>query len=487
MKAESKSTMIKMSRPAQWAAFVGFALILIMPVLSLLFPSLRPKAAGEVSLEARFKTLPIFEHWRQHDQNAVTRHFGIGNRRVLIGREGWLYYRPDLDALSGKGPLHEEPASVAREKAKTAWQAPIPVIADFAEQLRNRGIRLLFVPVPVKPMIARAGLGLEVAPEAPELWRSTLAELERMQVEVVDLFPILREQEQGGGAFLKQDTHWTPAAMEAAARVVAQRVGTGGPAGSIRNVPAEHLGDLVGMLGLKEDRMPFERDRADLRRVELAGSVRADLFLLGDSFANLYEDSALGFGEAAGFPSHLSRTLGGRIETIAVNGGGATAVREAFGRLPATRMGELRTVVWLISARDLLLPELPARRAGIEWRALKLTESPELPAVNAGVVEITATLREISAIEDPRETPYAAAIVATLFEDEAGTERLVFLWAFRDRKLEAAADMKAGKAYWLRLVPLDSVPGAARATRLDDFFRPDLEPWFAERVEAAGN
>lgn len=479
-----------MSRPLQRAALGCFALILAAPGLTLLFPSLRPSTPGEAgaSLDSRFKALPVFERWRQRDQSAVTKFLGIGNRRVRIGREGWLYYRPDLDAISGKGPLHEEPASVARERAKTSWQAPITVIADFAKQLRGRGIRLLFVPVPVKPMIAREGLGLEPDSVPPMLWRSTLKELELAGVEVVDLFPILHDREQGGGAFLKQDTHWTPPAMEAAVDLVADRIGAAAQAaGEVREVSLENRGDLVGMLGLGDPAAVFGGESVLLNHVDLVQADQRDVLLLGDSFANIYEDSALGFGEAAGFPSHLSRSLGGRIGTIAINGGGATAVREAFARLPASRLAELRTVVWLISARDLLLPELPARRAGIEWRALELPEPGEPAAAPGAAIEVNATMRELSAIEDPRETPYAAAIFSALCEDETGAERLVFFWAFRDRKLEPAAQIDPGERIRMRLVPLDSVPEAARATRLDDLFRPDLVPWFAERYEAAGN
>lgn len=490
MKAEIESQEMRLSRPLQWAALACFALILAAPGLTLLIPSLRPSAPGEAgaSADSRFKSFPLFERWRRRDQTAVTRFLGIGNLRVMVGREGWLYYRPDLDATSGKGPMHGEPASVAREKAKAAWRAPIPVIADFAEQLRGRGIRLLFVPVPVKPMIAREGVGLEPASGAPDLWRSTFAELERTGVEVVDLFPVLLDREQGGGAFLKQDTHWTPGAMVEAAGRVADRIGAAAhPAGELREVSGKSQGDLVGMLGMDGASAVFGPESVLLKRVDPARTDRRDVLLLGDSFANIYEDPALGFGEAAGFPSHLSRSLGGRIQTIAINGGGATRVREVFARLPAPRFAEVRTVVWLISSRDLLLPELPARRAGIEWRALTLPEPAESATAPAAAIEITVTLRERSAVEDPRETPYAAAIFSTLCEDENGTERLVFFWAFRDRRLERAAEFAPGERIRMRLVPLDAVSEAARVTRLDDLFRPDLVPWFAEHYEAAGN
>ena len=36
-----------------------------------------------------------------------------GNRKTVVGTDGWLIYRPAIDALTGLGPLREEPKSVA--------------------------------------------------------------------------------------------------------------------------------------------------------------------------------------------------------------------------------------------------------------------------------------------------------------------------------------------------------------------------------------
>jgi hypothetical protein len=310
-------------------------------------------------------------------------------------------------------------------------------------------------------------------------------------------------QSRGADAerYLKQDTHWTPATMEAAAREVAARIGhpTGsGPAPyRVESVEREHRGDLVKMFDLGDNDPVFAPERATLRRVldpatgaPVAGDSGSDVVLLGDSFVNVFEDPSLGFGAegetsiGAGFASHLALALGRPAQVLAVNGGGATAVREAFAALPPERLARVKTVVWVLSARDLLLPELPARRAGIEWRPVEIgrgVATPTAPAAN----EITLTLREQSPIEDPALTPYASAIVSTVFADGDGKEHLVFFWAFRDRKLEPAAALEPGKRYRLRLVPLESDAAANRASRIDDLFRPDLAPWFATSFEAA--
>jgi hypothetical protein len=170
---------VRVSRTGQWLALGVFLLFLVVPAASLLVPSLRIKKT-EVpasSLKERLtawetatKTLPLLEQWRRKDQARVTGSFGGGNAKVFAGENGWLYYRPDLEAITGKGPEHLEPPSVAREKSAKAWQPPLPVIRDFAAQLAGRNIRLVFVPVPTKPMVCREGLGLEAGASIPPAW-----------------------------------------------------------------------------------------------------------------------------------------------------------------------------------------------------------------------------------------------------------------------------------------------------------------------------
>jgi len=295
--------------------------------------------------------------------------------------------------------------------------------------------------------------------------------------------------------------------MEATAALVAERIVASGIVRGdlvtgLESLERESRGDLVEMLGAAKGNGLFPAEEVTLHRVVREGDASppaadadSPVVVLGDSFVNIYEDPALGFTDGeetsigAGFSSHLAASLGRAVHTFAINGGGASAVREAFAALPGEVLAKKRTVVWLLSSRDLLLAELPARRAGIEWREVSFPEAGKLnlPA-SAGVVEITATLREKSRIEDPAQTPYASAIYSALFDADGeadGDERLIFLWAFRDRKLEPGVSLEPGRRYRLRLVPLEDNAAAGRATRLDDFFRPELEPWFAEAITPA--
>ncbi len=495
---------VLLGRRSLWTGLIVFVLIVGLPGLSLFRPEALPPGTGGIlrRIEEGVKHLPVFDCWRHRDQTLLSKGPGLGNRRVFAGENGWLYYRADLDAVHGKGPQYEEPPSVERAGVDQPWVAPLPVIKAFNEELKSRGIGLILVPVPTKPMVCREGLGLAHGEAAPRAFSETVDELSAAGVEVVDLFPVFESIEREENRFLRQDTHWTPTAMEASARFVAARISPGVSQIKIQTEYAEreNEGDLVGMLDLIDAGTIYPEERVKLHRIidaakgtPLASDPSSEIVVLGDSFVNIFEDPALGFALeeetsiGAGFSSHLAAAIGRPVQTIAINGGGATAVREAFVKLPVKEIAAKKTIVWVLSARDVLLPEIPARRAGIEWRSVSFL-SADVPAVEKGEtsMELNGVLREKSFVEDPAQTPYANAIYATIFEGPEGEEICVYFWAFRDRKLSPESRLEIGERYHLRLLPLGDDAEANRATRLDDFFRPDLSPWFAEEVREPG-
>lgn len=75
---------------------------------------------------------------------------GQGNEKAYVGRDGWLFYRADVEYVTGRGFLEEE---VMRRRGRLVQAEPVRAIVDFLDQLAGRGIGLLMVPVPVKPTI----------------------------------------------------------------------------------------------------------------------------------------------------------------------------------------------------------------------------------------------------------------------------------------------------------------------------------------------
>lgn len=494
-------------RAASWA----FALLLAGPVILELdewtkpdpamasADSLREKLAA---FEKRFESLPVFDGMRRRDQALLVSLFREGNRRVLVGRDGWLYYRPDVETVVGKGPRYVEPPSVARDPSEGPWQAPLPVIRDFAGQLRKREINLVLVPVPTKAMLEPRGLGADLYQVLPPDYDSVLGEIRSWGVEVVDPAQFLRHGSRGvhkEQLYLKQDTHWLPETMEGTAREVTNHSTFNMFVETEKSpLPRSHRGDLAGMLDLPEERELFEDETVALRRVldeggkMLSYADESPVVVLGDSFVNVFDDPALGFGEegeeriGAGFASHYASEMGASVTVLASNGGGATDTRVRFAEWLATAKRDPHVVVWVLSSRDLFLSERPARRAGIEWRFVDLPEGKREPDVDSAVLVVEATLRERSAVGDPKTTPYASALFSAVFDEVevvegayAKEELFVFLWAFRDRKLLDTAGLKPGDRCRLELRPFPSEGPEATATKLDDLFRADLDRYHA--------
>ena len=206
------------------------------------------------------------------------------------------------------------------------------------------------------------------------------------------------------------------------------------------------------MLGGKPVKSLFEMEEADLVRGELNAQAEdgKPIVLLGDSFVNIFDDRSLGFaneGEkhiGAGFASQLEALYGSGVETIANNGGGATVVRKRFAESLQNRKTLPETVVWVLSARNIFLSEIPARRARVKWEYVELPETSQSTKPDLVEVSIIATLREKSRVgseSEQREAEYQSAIYSAMFDevdvvsgDMTGEEACIYLWAGKKRR-----------------------------------------------------
>lgn len=301
-----------------------------------------------------------------------------GTEQVVVGRSGWLYYRPDLEYVTGPGFL--DPRALERRRRGGAeWDAPVapdprPAILAFDRALRARGIRLLLMPVPVKPVVCPHGL----APSAAGVMSQNAShaafvhELRRSGVAVFDCAGLLRERRgaTGSPAYLARDTHWRPEAVDWAAERLAGSIRSMGalpprPAAGYRRTPSrvEGEGDTAAMLR-PPGGAPTE---VDLESVEIRRVVRpddrlwapdpeSDVLVLGDSFVNIYSLSSLGWGSGAGLAEQLSYHLQRPVDRIARNDRGADATRrELAARLESgdNPLRGKRVVVWAFSTREL--------------------------------------------------------------------------------------------------------------------------------------
>jgi alginate O-acetyltransferase complex protein AlgJ len=323
---------------------------------------------------------------RRAYQTCLVRWLGQGNDKILIGRDGFLFFHQEVEMAVGPGFLRPRTPGIrssARRPSREPSSAAVAAIVDFDRRLRSRGIHLVFVPLPVKPFIYPE----EVWPAYPvsdgPAWNcdreAFLARLAEAGVDALDVTDDLwkAKTEPGEALFLKLDTHWTPRGLAVVADRLAECVKShlAIPAPAVyptRTRSVTNFGDLLHLLEVEHPDDLFEPQTVEIIQVidngaRGQGNDSAPVLLLGDSFTNIYQHKALEWGEDAGLSEQMKLRLGVDVQVIAINGGGATAVREALAQKPRM-LAQKKMVIWTCSARDLF-------DESIAWESVPLPES----------------------------------------------------------------------------------------------------------------
>ncbi|MBK5256402.1 MAG: hypothetical protein JJE39_10250, partial [Vicinamibacteria bacterium] len=418
----------------------------------------------------------------------LTRLLNSGTDQVVRGRQGWLYFRPAVDYLTGPGFL--EPAALARHAAGgPTWKArpqpdPLLAISDFATQLADRGIGLVVVPTPVKPAIHPEGLAsglIDTLPLSNASFARFLARLSDMGIPAYAPGAQLGEarRQKPWPQYLRTDTHWTPQAMEFSAENLVAFVNRRVPlpadrraAYTRREAWVRGRGDLAALLRLPAGREVYPAELVRSQQVfREDGQLwepdkTADVLLLGDSFTNIYSQPELGFSEGAGFAEQLSYFFGRPVDRLAINAGGPSAGRERLAADLARGRDHLagkRLVIYQFSEREL---------SSGEWTLVSLSPDP-----STGVAPASITRRP--------EQPLPARGFVVWESNRTGD------WRIWTRRLEGSpprqlSRSEAGRqhccahlspdgsmvAYLSRSVPVDEYPelevaGDLRLLRLD--------------------
>ena len=448
-------------------------------------------------------------------QYLLTHWFGAGNEQAYPGRDGWLYYRPEIDYLTGPGFLEPRQLRQRAEGGSEIEAAPHPdpvaAIAAFREQLARRGIKLLVMPAPVKPMVHPEHFSSAYAGgEAPVQNPSYAEFIARLRMNGVHVFDAAEElvqdrRESGRAQYLATDTHWRPEAMERAAERLAGHIrGVAGlpdaPAAGYtrRAVEIANRGDIAMMLKLPEGRDLFPPERVSVHEVLTpAGHLwqsanDADVLFLGDSFCNIYSLDSMGWGGAAGFIEQLSFFLQRPLDRLVRNDAGAFATRQMLSQELARgrdRLAGKRLVVWEFAARELAVGD---------WKPMAMVlgqpPPPRFVVPEPGRPERwSGTVAAIAPVPKPGSVPYKDHIVAihlvevaTAAGPVAGGEALVYAWSMRDNVWEPAARLRAGQRIDLNARAWADVSGqyeAVNRTELDDERLMLEEPCWGEVAE----
>jgi len=294
----------------------------------------------------------------------ITAWLGGSTESVYPGRDGWLFYRPDIDYVTGPGFL--DPESLAAENRQPD---PVPAIAELRDMLAERGIPLLVAPVPVKPTIYpdrfSARFDAPAGPAENSSYTKFLSRLADADIRHVDLTQVLWEARSADTEplYLESDTHWTPRGVRVAAQAISEAVTDLEP--SWVEPPTAYretalrvagVGDIQSMLRFPrsepEQAIIVQVTAADDRGID----TRAEVLLLGDSFANIYSHPALGWGSGAGLAEHLAANLGRSVDKLAINDNASHATRLALAGDIArggNRIAGKRVVIYQFAEREL--------------------------------------------------------------------------------------------------------------------------------------
>ena len=418
---------------------------------------------------------------------------GVGNEKAFVGRDGWLGYEPGLRSLTGPGFL--EPRQL-RKRARSGDETsdavqpnPVTGIVHFRDELRRHNIDLVVVPVPVKPSIYPDVFSSRYTQVDAAVHNASYDafcdQLNATGVHLYDPAATLIAQRKLGQAYLKTDTHWTPAAMQRVAEDAAQFITDtfslpeGNSPGVASATTVTNLGDIAFMLDLPTNQTLFAEEQVQIQPLAAAkADAPADVLVLGDSFANIYSQGLMNWGEDAGFAEQLSIALVRPVDSIIKNDGGAYATRlelQTELRSGNDRLANKRVVVWMFAARELALGD---------WKELTI----ERPALTNGIAEpAPATMANISArgtVAAVSSGPEKGALykhfickfyLTDLVDDQGqpigNGAGVVHVFGMRDRVILPIAATPMGGTLQLTLNPWKTVSkkyGSLKSGQLDD-------------------
>ncbi|MFI5377944.1 MAG: hypothetical protein ACHRHE_01445 [Tepidisphaerales bacterium] len=368
----------------------------------------KPTAANLREYERTLEEKSVFQQQlRPQMQHLLFAALHDTGAKAILGRGDWFFFRPDVRYVV-------EPDRLETGMGSSVWMVPsdhstrrdsaVCAIVHFRDQLQQRGIQLLVVPVPGKPSVYPDKLTRRAAArdaESPTL--GFIHDLRDRGIETVDLFAAFRAARGAVTGdpqlYLARDTHWRPQGAAIAAATVGDRLRELGWAPPVsrefttRARAVNRWGDVIDMMQVPGLQHQFPPERAQCTQVhdpakgllipaaaDRPGAFKyparqSSVLVLGDSFSRIYqfaEPKSLGecldppdaaekrtetkhlLPGSAGFISHLALSLKAPVDAIVSDGGASTDVRRRLSTNPEILEGKT-VVVWEFVERDLAL------------------------------------------------------------------------------------------------------------------------------------
>jgi hypothetical protein len=294
---------------------------------------------------------------------------------AVPGKEGWLFFGPELRFVSSGRFWGESAARVSRA-TRPEFADPFPAIIDFHQQLKKMGVELLMVPVPSKSVVYSDFLSdpVAISRENPPVRIDTESQafyrlLAKEGIRVLDLTPffLANRFHPEGALFCKQDTHWSGNGAVLAARKIREEI-EGRPwlkaipksayRSVWRSLPIE--GDLwkaLGEKGVPQETLSVRQVGAgsagDLKPI--APDQKSPVVLVGDSHNLVFHSGEDMHTHDAGLPDQLALELGFPVDLAGVRGSGATPARVNLLRRAqkdANYWKKKKLVIWCFASRE---------------------------------------------------------------------------------------------------------------------------------------
>ena len=282
----------------------------------------------------------------------------MGEKALRAPNGAWFFYQPGIKYLT---------QPYFRDLRTPPSHDPVATVVDFAQQLKRRNVALLVVPIPGKASIHSDQLasGVKPAPAVSQHTSRFIAELQRYQVDVVELHALFLKQRRT--LYLKTDTHWNGEGVRLASGAIAQRIRSMNwyrqqaikPRYERQPVDVDRQGDIPRMTRLPEQQRLFGKERVTVYRVrdKATGEPYQDpedpsktsLLLLGDSFSRIFQTDE---PEAAGLIANIAHDLQIPLTSIVNDGGAGTLVRQELARDLDQLQGK-KLVVWAFIEREI--------------------------------------------------------------------------------------------------------------------------------------
>lgn len=416
-------------------------------------------------------------------QEFLTKCFRTGNEKVIVGRDGWLFYSGDYDYLVNPGFLQE--GRMHKRDLAGAHPDPVAAIRKFADDLKARDIRLILIPAPGKPLVYGDKLGAGDDRKGNKSFDEFKKQVESFGVTVLNFTDdFIAMRKDGVDSYLKTDTHWTPAAMQFAAKKTAEAIGNAeldSEAGAKATITAR--GDIANMLKLPDVDDIFPKQTIEVVQYDVVQDRNSDVLLLGDSFTNIFSLDAMGWGTRAGFAETLSHELGRPIDVIARNDAGAHATRDVLsaeylrGR---DRLEGKKVVVWEFAIRELAVGDWTDSPLELKERGESDFLTIEEPKT------VTATVLAVTSVPRPNSAPYKDHVMSLHLGDiDGNAEALVYIASMKDNVWTDAARLRIGDTVKIELKPWSDFEDEYGSWNRSEFEDGDLilqEPCWGELV-----